>query len=85
VYLANNVRLGQYQQVVVAFHIDRMIRESLALTTIIAMHNCAAIVFLGQFVTLDHRTHRAIQNQDALLDELFYQVRGVVHGVQRKK
>jgi hypothetical protein len=29
---------------------------------------------------LNHRTHRAVQNQDALPDELFYRVGSVFHG-----
>jgi hypothetical protein len=38
---------------------------------------------LGQFVTLDHRPHRAIQNQDALLQEFFYAMCRAVHSIWR--
>src|SRR3546814_1325120 len=47
-------RLRQYQQIVVAFQIARPVGE--ALTTI--MH-------LFELVALDHRSHRAIEHQNA--------------------
>src|ERR1035437_968654 len=42
-------------------------------------------MFFSQFVTLDHRTHRAVQNQDALPDDLFDRVWNVGHGLLPEK
>ena len=56
--LTDDLRLGQRQQVVVAFDIVGKVLESLA-----------AIGRLVQFVVLDHRTHRAVENQDAAFEQ----------------
>ena len=50
----HRVRAGQHQQVVVALQVARMVRQT-----------AAAVVGLGQLQLLDHRAHRAIQDQDA--------------------
>jgi hypothetical protein len=52
------LRPGQQQQIVVAFQIMRMIGEA-----------CSAIVGFLQFVALNHRSHRAIKNEQALFQE----------------
>ena len=70
VNLADDVRLGEQQQVVVALYIHGVVGKHSARTTVIAIQLRAAIMRLGELVSLDHRTHRAVQNQDALLDEL---------------
>ncbi len=75
---ADDVRLGQQQQVVVAFDINGMVGKSTAFPCVTAKQLGAAIMRFGQLVTLDHRTHRAVQYQDALLNELFDRVMG--HG-----
>ena len=51
--------LRQRQQVVVALHVPRPVLEARA-----------AIARLIELVTLDHRTHGAIEQHDALLEEL---------------
>ena len=53
--LADDLRARQRQQLVVAFHVLRDIRES-----------CAAILRLAQFVALDHGAHGTVQDQDAV-------------------
>jgi hypothetical protein len=50
---ANDFRLGQQQQIVIALQIARPVGEARA-----------AIIGFGQAVALDHGAHRAIQNQD---------------------
>ena len=89
---ADDVRLGQQQQVVVAFDIDRMVGKGPARDVVVCktlwiftVQHRAPIVFLGQFVALDHRAHRTVQDQDALPDELFDRVGNAGHGVPRKK
>ncbi len=64
---ADDVRLGQRQQFVIAFD------EQLAAgagevneTTV----GAAAIIFFRQLILLDHGAHRAIQDQDALREQL---------------
>jgi len=42
-------------------------------------------VLLGQFVALDHRAHRTVQDQDALLDELFDRMSLAGHNVLPEK
>jgi hypothetical protein len=54
VNLADNRRLGQHQQIVVALEIARPVAEPLA-----------AIIRLLQPIALNHGAHRAIQNQNA--------------------
>ncbi len=75
---ADDMRLGQQQQVVVAFDIDGMIREAAARASVTAKQLGASIMRFSQLVTLDHRTHCAVQYQDALLNESFDRVMG--HG-----
>src|SRR5688572_12126688 len=64
---ADDVRPRQHEHVAVALEIVRMRRKPLA-----------AKVFLLQLVPLDHRPHRAVQNQDAL-GEQFVELIGDVH------
>ena len=54
--LVDDVRLAEYQQIVVAFDITRVVFEPRA-----------AIVRLLEVIALDHGAHGPIQNQDALL------------------
>ncbi len=54
----DDLRSGQHQQVVVAFEVVRMILEPLA-----------AIIRLLQVVTLDHRAHRTVEDEQALGEE----------------
>ncbi len=53
--LADELGLGQRQQVVVALLVAAVVGEPLA-----------AVVGLGQAVGLDHRPHRAVEHEDAL-------------------
>ena len=55
---ADDLRLGQRQQIVVALHIVGEVFEALA-----------AIRRLVQIVVLDHRAHRAVENQDAAFEQ----------------
>ncbi len=89
---ADDVRLGQQQQVVVTFDINRVVGKSLALDVVvcitfgeIAVQKRAAIVLLVQLVALNHRSHRTVQDQDALSDEPFDRVKSAGHGVLREK
>ena len=50
----DDLRLGQHQQFVVALHVVREVGESRS-----------AVFRLAQLVALDHRTHGAIEDQDA--------------------
>ena len=52
-------RAGQHQQIVVALEVFRVVEEALA-----------AVVRLAQLLLLDHRAHRAIQDQDAFGEKL---------------
>ena len=45
----------------------------------------AAIVLLSQLVALNHRAHRAIENQDALLQESLNRVVIAGHGLLTEK
>ena len=56
---ANDVGPRQHQEVVVALEVVRMAGEA-----------GAAIVGLAEPVALDHRAHRAVQDQDALLEQM---------------
>ncbi len=56
--LADDVGPRQHQQVVVALQVARVILEALA-----------AEVGLGQLVPLDHRAHRAVEDEDALREQ----------------
>src|SRR4030065_747803 len=56
---ADDYRLGEQQQVVVALEIALPVGEALA-----------AIVLLLQFVALDHGAHGTVQDQDALLEQV---------------
>ena len=56
--LADDLRLRQHQQVVVALQVVRVVGEALA-----------AIVGLVEPVALDHRAHGAVEDQDALLEQ----------------
>ena len=56
---ADHVWTGQDQKVVVAFDVARPISKT-----------CATIVVFLQTVALDHSTHAAIENQDALFEGL---------------
>ena len=82
---ADDVRLRQQQQVVVAFDIDRMVGEGLARALVIAEQFRATIVRLGQLVALDHGAHRTVQNQNALLQEVFNWVWFMTHGLRLNK
>ena len=53
--VANNLRLGDGKQVVVALQLRRPVGEALA-----------AIIGFLQLVALNHRAHRAVEQQDAL-------------------
>ncbi|MCY1408467.1 hypothetical protein D9M71_237870 [compost metagenome] len=55
----NHVGAGQYQQVVVALDVARPVGEALA-----------TIVVLLEAIALDHGTHAAIENQNALFEGL---------------
>ncbi len=59
VNLADDPRLRDRQQLVVALHVTREILEALA-----------AIRGLVELVALDHRAHRAVEDQDALPEQL---------------
>ena len=61
--LADDLRLGQHQQVVVALEVAA--RQS--------AKRCAAVIGLAQLVALDHGAHGAVQDQDALLQLLVEQ------------
>ena len=61
--------LGQHQQIVVALEVAVPVGKTLA-----------AIIRLGQLVALDHGAHRAVQDENALLQELFDAVGYFVHG-----
>ncbi len=65
VNVADDLRLCQRQQVVVALQVGVMIREARA-----------AVVGLFQLVTLDHGAHGTIQDQDAVFKCVFYGVHG---------
>ena len=58
VNLADDLRPCQQQQLVVAFHVDRVIGETLA-----------AVLRLVELVALDHGAHCAVQDQDALAQQ----------------
>ena len=45
----------------------------------------AAIVFFSEMELLDHRAHCTVQNQDALLKELFDRIGRARHDVLHKK
>jgi hypothetical protein len=71
---ADHVGPGQAQQVVVALEVLAVGGEALA-----------AIVGLDQFVALDHGAHGAIENEDALRDQLAQFGTAVgLHGGYRK-
>ena len=53
--VANHVRAGQAQQLVVAFNVFMEIFKSLA-----------TVLGFGQFIALDHGAHGAIEDGDAL-------------------
>jgi len=55
----DDLRAGEHQQVVVALEVLRVVEEALA-----------AVVRLAQLLLLDHRAHRAIQDQDAFGEKL---------------
>ena len=55
---ADDLRLRQYQQVVVALEVMRMVFQAFA-----------TVIGLGQAVALDHRAHGAVQDKQALLEE----------------
>ena len=55
---ADDIGLRQHQQIVVAFQVVRVRREL-----------GPAIVGFTELVALDHRTHRAVEDQDALLEQ----------------
>ena len=59
VNLADHVGPGELQQLVVAFQGFRVVAETLA-----------AIVVLAEPVALDHRAHRAVEDDDALAQDL---------------
>ncbi len=60
VNLANDLRLGKHEQIIVSLEIlAGPIREAVA-----------PVVGLLQFVLLDHRAHRSVQNDDALGQEV---------------
>ncbi len=62
---ADQLRLGQAEQVIVTAQLLRPVVKSRA-----------AVVLLGQIMGLDHGAHRAVQQQDAVLQCLFYLCRG---------
>ena len=70
----DDFRLGDHQQVVVAFEVAMPIGKT-----------CAAIVGLGQLVALHHGAHRAIEDEDALLEKLLEKGRCLAHGKERSK
>jgi len=57
--LEDQLRLGQRQQVVVAFEIELPVGEALA-----------TIICLGQLARLNHGAHAAIEHQDTLVQQL---------------
>jgi hypothetical protein len=65
---ADDVRTCQHEHVAVALQVVRMRRKPFA-----------AKVFLLQLVPLDHRPHRAVQNQDALCEQFVELLRDVHH------
>ena len=83
VYVGDHVWLGQKQQVVVAFDVHRMVGKSLAWSVVMAKQLGATIMRFAQFVALDHRAHRAVQDQDTLPDKRFYRVGSTGHGMPR--
>ncbi len=58
--IADNPRLGEREQIVVAFEVVRKIGKA-----------APPIIAFSELVALDHRAHGAIQNQDAPLEQLF--------------
>ena len=54
----DDFRAGERQQIIVALEIARMIGKTLA-----------AIIGLLQFALLDHRSHRTVKHEQALLQE----------------
>ncbi len=76
VYVANQLRLGQRKEVVVAAQLLRPCAEARA-----------AIVFLGEPGALDHRAHRPVEQEDPL-GEQRGELGGVgrnVHRIRKKK
>jgi hypothetical protein len=64
------VRLGQHQQVVVALEVALVVAELVMAAGAAAVRFYAAIFVLAQLVALDHGTHGAVEDQDALLQLL---------------
>jgi hypothetical protein len=56
---ADDIRLREHQQFVVSLHVDRVVGEARA----------AEVRFL-QLVALDHRAHRAVEDQDAATEQV---------------
>ncbi len=69
---ADDVGLGQHQQVVVALQVAGPVGEAVA-----------AEVGLAQPVLLDHRPHRAVEDQDTL-GQLGLELFSSVHSCQQK-
>ncbi len=82
---ADDVRLGQQQQVVAALHVHMVVREVATLAGVVAVQLGTAVVRLGQFVALDHGAHGAVEDQDAFLQEVFDRMRGMAHSARLKK
>ena len=68
VNVADDLRLGQHQQVIVALDIHMPVGKALA-----------TIIRLLEFVALDHGAHGAIQDEDALLEMRLQQLGCVGH------
>jgi hypothetical protein len=68
VNLADDLRLRERQQIVVALEIMPEIAKTIA-----------AVVSLVEPVTLNHRAHGAIENQDALSEQRLELVNAGVH------
>src|SRR5882724_5078522 len=70
--VADDLRLRQHEQVVVALDVTRPVAETLA-----------AILGFLELVLLDHRAHRTVENQDAAVQAaLELLADGVVHAAQ---
>ena len=74
----DHLGLGQHEQVVVALQIVRMVAEP--------ARRRAAKVGLAELLSLDHRAHRAVEDEDAFAQQPLQQ-RGLVgrrHGAAKK-
>ncbi len=72
---ANDVRLGQGQQVVVAL-----------LVAVVRLEAVAVIVVGVQFVALDHGAHCAIEDEDSLLEQAVQKMYALIwHSDSRNK